>query len=61
MLDKTLGAAEPSEDEERMKQATRDFGKSLVAWDEWGKNPARAAERSPSTSSPSALAAPRPD
>ncbi|WP_414169218.1 hypothetical protein ACMATS_25600 [Streptoverticillium reticulum] len=32
----------PDPDEDRARKAARDFGKSLVAWDEWGKNPARA-------------------
>ncbi|GAB3953401.1 hypothetical protein [Streptomyces sparsus] len=42
-LDKTLGPDEEAADEKRMKQATRDFGKAMVAWDQWGENPTRAA------------------
>ncbi|MEV4437826.1 EndoU domain-containing protein [Streptomyces sp. NPDC049577] len=33
----------PDADETRARKAARDFGKSLVAWDEWDKNPSRAA------------------
>ncbi|MFD2123254.1 hypothetical protein ACFSNO_33770, partial [Streptomyces cirratus] len=29
-------------DSDKQKAALRDFGKSLVAWDEWDKNPSRA-------------------
>ncbi|MDK1473071.1 hypothetical protein QNO07_06490 [Streptomyces sp. 549] len=43
VLDKTLGTYEETADEKRMKQAARDFGKGMVAWDEWGRNPTRAA------------------
>ncbi|MDF3290116.1 hypothetical protein [Streptomyces silvisoli] len=40
-LDKAFGPTDHS-DTDRQKKALRDFGKSLVAWDEWGKNPTRA-------------------
>ncbi|MCX5587962.1 hypothetical protein [Streptomyces erythrochromogenes] len=40
-MDKMLGPADHS-DREKNKAALRNFGKSLVAWDEWGKDPARA-------------------
>ncbi|WP_405701730.1 hypothetical protein [Streptomyces sp. NBC_00069] len=41
VLDKTLGP-EDHTDRERQKAALRNFGKSMVAWDEWGKDPSRA-------------------
>ncbi|MFJ3832970.1 hypothetical protein ACIPWI_34205 [Streptomyces sp. NPDC090046] len=41
VMDKTLGPADHTE-REKNKAALRNFGKSLVAWDEWGKDPARA-------------------
>jgi hypothetical protein len=40
-MDKMFGPADHS-DTDRQKKALRDFGKSLVAYDEWGENPARA-------------------
>ncbi|WP_046780347.1 hypothetical protein [Streptomyces yangpuensis] len=40
-MDKMLGPADHSV-REKNKAALRNFGKSLVAWDEWGKDPARA-------------------
>ncbi|KJY18946.1 MULTISPECIES: hypothetical protein [unclassified Streptomyces] len=40
-MDKMLGPADHT-DREKNKAALRNFGKSLVAWDEWGKDPARA-------------------
>ncbi len=40
-MDKMLGPADHT-DREKSKAALRNFGKSLVAWDEWGKDPARA-------------------
>lgn len=40
-MDKMFGPVDHS-DTDRQKKALRDFGKSLVAWDEWSKNPARA-------------------
>ncbi|MEU7164590.1 hypothetical protein AB0A70_08070 [Streptomyces morookaense] len=40
-MDKMFGPVDHS-DTDRQKKALRDFGKSLVAWDEWGKNPTRA-------------------
>ncbi|MFD7628290.1 hypothetical protein ACFV7Q_19995 [Streptomyces sp. NPDC059851] len=41
VMDKTLGPTDHSE-RERQKAALRNFGKSLVAWDQWGKDPSRA-------------------
>lgn len=40
-MDKMFGPADHTERDKR-KAALRDFGKSLVAWDEWGKEPSRA-------------------
>ncbi|MYR89605.1 hypothetical protein GTY41_33010 [Streptomyces sp. SID685] len=40
-MDKMFGPTDHS-DTDRQKKALRDFGKSLVAYDEWGTNPARA-------------------
>ncbi|MCH0557755.1 MULTISPECIES: hypothetical protein [unclassified Streptomyces] len=40
-MDKMFGPTDHS-DTDRQKKALRDFGKSLIAYDEWGKNPARA-------------------
>ncbi|MET9570641.1 EndoU domain-containing protein [Streptomyces virginiae] len=40
-MDKMFGPVDHS-DREKSKAALRNFGKSLVAWDEWGKDPARA-------------------
>ncbi|MEU4212217.1 hypothetical protein AB0F13_19815 [Streptomyces sp. NPDC026206] len=40
-LSKIFGPVDDN-DSERQKAALRNFGKSLVAWDEWGKDPARA-------------------
>ncbi|WP_414168312.1 hypothetical protein ACMATS_16635 [Streptoverticillium reticulum] len=36
------GPYAPNPDHERAKKAAREFGKSLLAWDEWKKNPGRA-------------------
>ncbi|MGW3058014.1 EndoU domain-containing protein [Streptomyces goshikiensis] len=41
VFDKTFGPQDHT-DRERQKAALRNFGKSLVAWDEWGKDPSRA-------------------
>ncbi|NXY96857.1 hypothetical protein HYE82_21220 [Streptomyces sp. BR123] len=41
VMDKALGPTDHSE-RERQKAALRNFGKSLVAWDEWDKDPSRA-------------------
>ncbi|MEU9800822.1 hypothetical protein [Streptomyces sp. NPDC051000] len=40
-MDKMFGPVDHSDREEK-KAALRNFGKSLVAWDEWDKDPARA-------------------
>ncbi|MFC4514571.1 MULTISPECIES: hypothetical protein [Streptomyces] len=40
-MDKMFGPTDHS-DTDKQKAALREFGKSLVAWDEWGKDPARA-------------------
>ncbi|WP_343239463.1 hypothetical protein [Streptomyces sp. SID7909] len=40
-MDKMFGPADHS-DTDRQKAALRNFGKSLVAWDEWGHDPSRA-------------------
>ncbi|WP_052680551.1 hypothetical protein [Streptomyces sp. NRRL F-4428] len=40
-MDKMFGPTDHSE-WDKGKAALRNFGKSLVAWDEWGKDPARA-------------------
>ncbi|WP_406450200.1 hypothetical protein OG782_12250 [Streptomyces sp. NBC_00876] len=40
-MDKMFGPVDHS-DTDKQKAALRNFGKSLVAWDEWGKDPARA-------------------
>lgn len=40
-MDKMFGPVDHS-DREKQKAALRNFGKSLVAWDEWEKNPSRA-------------------
>nr|BFD81635.1 hypothetical protein StreXyl84_10360 [Streptomyces sp. Xyl84] len=40
-MDKMFGPADHS-DTDRQKKALRDFGKSLIAYDEWGTNPSRA-------------------
>ncbi|MEU2512832.1 hypothetical protein ABZ582_12620, partial [Streptomyces syringium] len=40
-MDKMFGPVDHS-DTDRQKAALRNFGKSLVAWDEWGKNPSKA-------------------
>ncbi|MEU1313251.1 hypothetical protein ABZ419_30750, partial [Streptomyces cinnamoneus] len=40
-MDKMLGPTDHS-DTDKQKAALREFGKGLVAWDEWGKNPSRA-------------------
>ncbi|GAA2713149.1 MULTISPECIES: hypothetical protein [Streptomyces] len=41
VMDKTFGPTDHS-DTDRQKAALRNFGKSMVAWDEWGKDPSRA-------------------
>ncbi|MGW4684047.1 EndoU domain-containing protein [Streptomyces sp. NPDC004244] len=41
VMDKAFGPTDHSE-REREKAALRNFGKALVAWDEWDKDPARA-------------------
>ncbi|SPE49774.1 hypothetical protein SNS2_1469 [Streptomyces netropsis] len=41
VMDKTFGPTDHS-DTDKQKAALRNFGKSFVAWDEWGKNPSRA-------------------
>ncbi|MFC7306828.1 hypothetical protein ACFQVC_21670 [Streptomyces monticola] len=43
LMDWTLGEPEDTSDEDRQKQAFRDMGKSLVAWDMWHENPTRAS------------------
>ncbi|MEV4433433.1 hypothetical protein [Streptomyces sp. NPDC049585] len=40
-MDKMFGPVDHS-DTDRQKAALRNFGKSMVAWDEWGKDPSRA-------------------
>ncbi|MEV5242086.1 hypothetical protein AB0K89_23715 [Streptomyces cinnamoneus] len=40
-MDKMFGPVDHS-DTDKQKAALRQFGKSLVAWDEWDKNPSRA-------------------
>ncbi|MET9648654.1 hypothetical protein ABZY22_34545, partial [Streptomyces syringium] len=40
-MDKMFGPVDHS-DTDKQKAALRNFGKSLVAWDEWGKNPSKA-------------------
>ncbi|MFE0807229.1 hypothetical protein ACFW4M_06620 [Streptomyces sp. NPDC058794] len=42
-MDWAVGPDEESEDEVRAKEAAKDFGKALVAWDMWQENPARAS------------------
>ncbi|MFC7892501.1 hypothetical protein [Streptomyces sp. NPDC057381] len=42
-MDWAIGPDEESEDEVRAKEAAKDFGKALVAWDMWQENPARAS------------------
>ncbi|MGW5213819.1 hypothetical protein ACWEQO_22115 [Streptomyces sp. NPDC004051] len=42
-MDWAVGPDEESEDEVRAKQAAKEFGKALVAWDMWQENPTRAA------------------
>lgn len=42
-LDHTIGPDEESATEKRQKAAAREFGKSLVAWDQWEENPVQAA------------------
>ena len=43
LMDWTIGEDKESPEEVRQKQAAKDFGKSLVAWDMWDENPARAS------------------
>lgn len=42
-MDWAIGPDEESADEQRAKTAAKEFGKALVAWDQWGEDPARAA------------------
>ncbi|WNF01764.1 hypothetical protein PS467_32490 [Streptomyces luomodiensis] len=42
-MDWAFGEDQDSPEETRQKQAAKDFGKSLVAWDMWSENPARAS------------------
>ncbi|MFE0326759.1 hypothetical protein ACFW08_08135 [Streptomyces sp. NPDC058960] len=42
-MDWAFGPAKESADEIRAKKAAKEFGKSLVAWDQWQENPTRAA------------------
>ncbi|MFE7165935.1 hypothetical protein [Streptomyces sp. NPDC057616] len=42
-MDWAFGPDKESADEVRAKKAAKEFGKSLVAWDQWQENPARAA------------------
>lgn len=42
-MDWAFGEDQDSPDEARQKHAAKDFGKSLVAWDMWSENPARAS------------------
>ncbi|WP_431034777.1 hypothetical protein ACQYWQ_13450 [Streptomyces sp. P6-2-1] len=42
-LDQVFGPAPPDATTERQKKALREFGKGLVAWDQWGDDPARAS------------------
>lgn len=41
-MSKAFGPVEESADEKRAKQTVVDFGKSMVAWDEWEKHPSKA-------------------
>ncbi|MBL1101901.1 hypothetical protein [Streptomyces coffeae] len=43
ILDWAFGEPEDNSDEERQKKALRDFGKGIIAYDQWGKNNYRAA------------------
>ncbi|WP_435233633.1 hypothetical protein [Streptomyces sp. Tue6028] len=43
LMDWAIGADKESATEVRQKKAAKDFVKSMVAWDMWGENPARAA------------------
>ncbi|MGP3927872.1 hypothetical protein [Streptomyces sp. 8N616] len=43
LMDWTFGEEPDSPAETRQKQAAKDFGKALVAWDKWEENPARAS------------------
>ncbi|MFJ8504630.1 hypothetical protein [Streptomyces avermitilis] len=43
LMDWAFGPDKESADEKRQKKAAREFAKSLVAWDMWDENPARAA------------------
>ncbi|MFD8308291.1 hypothetical protein ACFV29_39060 [Streptomyces sp. NPDC059690] len=42
-MDWAFGPDKESADEIRAKKAAKEFGKSLVAWDQWQENPTRAA------------------
>ncbi|SCD27274.1 hypothetical protein GA0115251_10045 [Streptomyces sp. TverLS-915] len=42
-MDQVFGPAPPDATTERQKKALREFGKGLVAWDQWGDDPARAS------------------
>ncbi|MFC9630662.1 hypothetical protein ACFTY8_15525 [Streptomyces mirabilis] len=43
LMDWAIGPDKESATEVRQKKAARDFAKSMVAWDMWSENPARAA------------------
>ncbi|MGC4986897.1 hypothetical protein ACLQ18_40920 [Streptomyces sp. DT193] len=43
LMDWAIGPDKESATEVRQKKAAKDFAKSLVAWDMWSENPARAA------------------
>ncbi|MGE9697718.1 hypothetical protein [Streptomyces sp. NRRL F-5630] len=42
-MDQVFGPAPPDATTERQKKALREFSKGLVAWDQWGDDPARAS------------------
>ncbi|MEV3856984.1 hypothetical protein AB0J38_21970 [Streptomyces sp. NPDC050095] len=43
VMDKTIGPGPADPTSDRQKKAAKEFFKSLVAWDKWDENPARAA------------------
>ncbi|MER5968660.1 hypothetical protein ABT112_02760 [Streptomyces sp. NPDC002055] len=43
LMELALGEAPEDPDVTRQKEAAREFGKALVAWDMWGENPTRAS------------------
>ncbi|MEU6553165.1 hypothetical protein ABZ915_23195 [Streptomyces sp. NPDC046915] len=43
LMDWAFGPVKDSPDEVRQKKAAKEFAKSLVAWDMWSENPARAS------------------